>query len=345
MTRLVARFITQVGLRLAFHLPRRRALLIGIQSGIHVRRSDSSKTEKELCATLKGPSDDVSALKALLVIQGYNPSDIVCLTDDPDIEERLQPTYANIMRELDSFTVDQEPGDIFFFGYAGHSSRKPRVGYASTDLLDTYIIPADGEGCLKDKPDYSKVIFAQVLKQKLVKTLHAGSRLIAVLDTCHSASLLDLPHCKCNRIASWRALLRRCVRWSRELFEDDNLELLSHGPVLPRSGSCISSKLSDQLQKLRRCSGYCPRPWTPVIPVLCISACKDSQVVYEDLEGKSLARTFVDVLHEHPRPSLAQLMRACNQKSQDIGSEPDCTPWHPQLSSLAPLNMRAPLAL
>ncbi|KAJ6532971.1 peptidase C14, caspase domain-containing protein [Mycena capillaripes] len=349
MANLIPRFIAQVGLLLALHVPRRRALLIGIKSAVHVKRSNTSDTEISVCTALMGPFDDVDALKTLLVTRGYKPADIVTLKDDRDADASLQPTHANIMRELDNLTADQKPGDIFFFSYSGHSYyKKLEAGIVPTDPLDTYIIPSDGGACLNAIPDYSKVISAQL---KLVQSLLLGSRLIAVLDTCHSASLLNLPHSKCNRIASWRSLLRRSVRWTRELFQDDNIAVSSHDPILPRRGSCISSVLSDQLKKFQRCSGYCLRPWTPIIPVLCISACKDLQTVYEDSDGTSLTRTFIDVLYDYPRPSLAQLMRACSRKSQDVASKAakfaietqdpsaNCTPWHPQLSSLAPLSL------
>ncbi|KAJ7136839.1 peptidase C14, caspase domain-containing protein [Mycena epipterygia] len=297
---LIGRFIAQVGLRLAFHIPRRRALLIGIRSGLHRKRSDTSETEASgtSAVTLYGPHDDVNALKALLILHGYKAADVVVLMDDPAVEVDFQPTYANIMRELDNFMVDQGTGDIFFFGYSGHSYHKKHAAGIAPTSSDKFIIPSDAGDCINSPPDYSKVIVAQVLKDKLVKRLIPGSRLIAVLDTCHSASLLDLKHCKCNRIGSWKSLLRRSVRWTRELFQAENVYTPSHGPVLPRSGTGISSMLSDRLkEQLEYCSGYCPRPWTPgPIPILCISACKDSQVAYEDTEGKSLMRTFINVL-------------------------------------------------
>ncbi|KAJ7658796.1 hypothetical protein DFH06DRAFT_443422 [Mycena polygramma] len=81
-----------VGLRLAFH-----ALC---SSGFNLGSISS--------ATLK-PLDAVSALKTLLQVV-TEASDIICLMDDPSIEECLQPTYAImiIMRELDGFTFGQE---------------------------------------------------------------------------------------------------------------------------------------------------------------------------------------------------------------------------------------------
>ncbi|KAJ7158969.1 hypothetical protein C8R43DRAFT_948328 [Mycena crocata] len=84
---------------------------------------------------------------------------------------------------------------------------------------------------------------------------------------------------------------------------------------------------------LQYCSGYCPRSWTPgVTPVLCISACKDSQSAYEDKDGKSLTGAFVNLLNVNPQPSLAELMHACSEKSLSIAGEMCCSPWHPQVS-------------
>ncbi|KAJ7189910.1 caspase domain-containing protein [Mycena pura] len=378
-THYVGRFITQrwitsiipsdqIGLGLAFHAPRRRALLIGIRGGIHVNRSDTAASATS-AVSLSGPHDDVNALKRLLECKfisssrgfvchlvrlsasGYSPSDIVTLIDSPEAESGLLPTYDNIMRELENLMLNQKPGDVFFFGYSGHSHyRKQSERTAQLEThSDTYIIPLDPKDCLNSKPDYSKVIWGHVLKQKLVAPLMSGSRLTAILDTCHSASLLALEHCKCNRIGTWKSRMRRSIRWARELFQETvKIEAHSHDRFISRSGSSCTSAILASSEQLVNCSGYCLRPWTPgLIPVLCISACKDSQIAYEDTEGKSaLTRIIVDVLNETPHPSLRMLMRACNQHSQllaqEILKQDDvdncCTPWHPQ-------NMRAPFSL
>ncbi|KAJ6612338.1 caspase domain-containing protein [Mycena sp. CBHHK59/15] len=169
-------------------LPRRRALLIGIRSGTtRIQRSNTSQTDIST-ETLLGPHDDVNSLKKLLSDFGYE--DPVVLMDDPDMGPSLQPTYANIMRELSRFLAGQKPGDKFFFGYAGHSSQKKNLDGTEKDGLDEFIIPSDASDFKNG--DYSRVILDDVLKEKLVVPLLAGSQLVAVLDTCHSATLFGI---------------------------------------------------------------------------------------------------------------------------------------------------------
>ncbi|KAJ6611994.1 peptidase C14, caspase domain-containing protein [Mycena sp. CBHHK59/15] len=232
----------------------------------------------------------------------------------------LQPTYANIMRELSRFLAGQKPGDKFFFGYAGHSSQKKNLDGTEKDGLDEFIIPSDASDFKNG--DYSRVILDDVLKEKLVVPLLAGSQLVAVLDTCHSATLFDLEHDKCNRVGSWHSLVRRTVRRARETLHtltDKAEPTLDSATPLRSSSKLSASSIKQNLKEnIKFCSGYCCRPWTPApicTPVLCISACKDSQLVWE-ADGESLTRTFVDVLTENPKPTLAHLMRVCNLKSR-----------------------------
>ncbi|KAJ7673243.1 hypothetical protein DFH06DRAFT_1123968 [Mycena polygramma] len=257
-------------------------------------------------------------------------SDIICLMDNPSIEECLQPTYAImiIMRELDGFTFDQEGTYSSPAVHAGHSyHRERRVGIASTDSLDTYIIPTEGNGSLKDIPDYSKIIFAQ------------ASRTLLTFSAC------VLPETS--------GVERKLVK---TLPSDSSPGHLPFG---------LTFGASQRPRDSRVIPGGRPRTflaWTrsPSLWVLHILKAQRLTAKASALLGlKSSTLDTRDPCVEHPRPSLAQLMRACNQESQDMGSEPDCTPWYPQLLSLAllvkldfpspifasPQNMRAPLAL
>ncbi|KAJ7255765.1 caspase domain-containing protein [Mycena rebaudengoi] len=316
-----------------------------------MQQSDTSETVASDISTtdrLTGPHDDAKCFKSLLIKLGYKEGDIVVLIDDPDAGPEFQPTYTNIMRELDRFMSGQKPGDKFVFGYAGHCYQKPNIDGTEYDGLDEFIIPSDASNFMKDNPDYSQVILDDVLKQKLIEPLLPGSQLIAVLDTCHSATLLDLEHDKCNRSGSLSSLARRSFRRIRESFQADNVEFNAESVI---GCSKVATKPRPNF-----CSGYCCRPWIPSpmrVPVLCFSACKDSQEVFEDPEGKSLMRTFVDVLSRNPAPTLAELMTACSSKSlatlRDLRKEAKGVgkflPWRPQLSSLQPLHLQARLSL
>ncbi|KAJ7853686.1 hypothetical protein B0H14DRAFT_3653668 [Mycena olivaceomarginata] len=118
--------------------------------------------------------------KALLIGIGptktYSKENITVMLDKPG---ELQPTQKNI---------GAAPGDHFFFYYAGHSVQ----------------IPEDCRPEERTKLDGMDEVHRQELKRLLVNPLPAEASLMAVLDTCHSASLLDLDHNACN--AKWSCL-------------------------------------------------------------------------------------------------------------------------------------------
>ncbi|KDQ23644.1 hypothetical protein PLEOSDRAFT_171103 [Pleurotus ostreatus PC15] len=138
--------------------PRKRALLIGIE---YIR-----STNPEL-GRLTGPAKETEKLASLLRSQyGYYPEDIITLTDK-DKNFLRQPTRENILREIDDLVADVEPGDRILFHYG-----------TEEDNLDEAIEALDGP------------ILDDILKERLVDPLPAGSTLVAILDTCHSETLL-----------------------------------------------------------------------------------------------------------------------------------------------------------
>ncbi|KAF8258284.1 caspase domain-containing protein [Lactarius quietus] len=153
---------------------RRRALLIGIAY------------HGELLNTHK----DVDRYRdVLLGTYGYRPEDVVILKDDPALPAHLQPTRENILRELRHLVADAAPGDRFTFLYSGHSNQQRSKGLNEEDFKDEYLITIDDE-----------IVVDNELNDILVKPLPAGCSLYALLDTCHSGALLDLPHSHCNSV-------------------------------------------------------------------------------------------------------------------------------------------------
>ncbi|KAF7302605.1 Metacaspase type II [Mycena chlorophos] len=160
--------------------PRQRALLIGIRGCPGPGFSE-----------LEGAHNDVLAMKELLVdLYGYKDADITILLDDED-ERHLAPTRVNILKAIHELVEDAQSGDRFYFHYSGHSMQVPNESNTEEDHMDECLVPQDGQDAR---------IVDDELHRALVAQLPQGSHLVAVLDTCHSGSLLDLKHYRCNRV-------------------------------------------------------------------------------------------------------------------------------------------------
>ncbi|KAL0574367.1 hypothetical protein V5O48_007590 [Marasmius crinis-equi] len=165
--------------------PKKKALLIGVE---YITLGENA---------LKGPHKDVAAMKKLLVEKyQYDPKDIVTLVDTKDVKSQKQPTHDNMMTEMQNLVHGAAAGDRFFFHYSGHAIQVPNQDNKEEDGMDECIVPCDSNG----SPYDANLIKDDVLRKILVDTLPTGSRLVAIFDSCHSASLLDLKHFRCNRV-------------------------------------------------------------------------------------------------------------------------------------------------
>ncbi|KAJ6514322.1 caspase domain-containing protein [Mycena vitilis] len=314
---------------------------------------------------LEGPHEDIISFRELLKDRfGFQDHDIIVMLDDG---MGTQPTEANIMATLKTFLAGQSAGDLFVFVYAGHAKQRVCLDGSERDGFDEAIIACDeDEKTILDNASLVPIIVAmacidflsvQVLHDHLVKPLATGSRLVAFFDTCSSETLLDLDHHVCNRPGRFR----RAVRRLREL-----------------TGIPSGKLFVKQAAGPRFCSGYCPRTPSDLKPdVICFSACKDSQRVFEG-KGDSMLRTVIDVLNEEPNPTLKMLRHKLNKSARHIyrrakrsnegeslmkqnhtegeqGSRADdesdletlceVRKWAPQISSTVPLRMDRRLTL
>ncbi|KAJ7237996.1 caspase domain-containing protein [Mycena rebaudengoi] len=167
----------------------KKALLIGVGSEL-----------SEDYPALRGAHKDVLAMKDLLIAYyGYHPDNINVLMDD-GIADHRQPTRLDILAAIAALVKDAKSKDEIFFHYSGHSTQIPNLDGSEEDGMDECLLLLDGEMIVDDE-----------LKAALVAPLPVDSRLITVLDTCHSGSLLDLKHSKCNRVfIPWKYRGRRC---------------------------------------------------------------------------------------------------------------------------------------
>ncbi|KAF9460212.1 caspase domain-containing protein [Collybia nuda] len=165
--------------------PKKKALLVGIQY------EEDADGDEEGANVLRGPHRDVAEMRELLIeCYEYAPGDIVVLIDR-DEPEQMQPTRANMLREIKKLVQDAGTGDHFFFHYAGHTVQIENKNNSEEDGMDECLIPSDGENYM---------ITDNELRRHLVDSLPIGANLVAIFDSCHSASLLDLEHFRCNRV-------------------------------------------------------------------------------------------------------------------------------------------------
>ncbi|KAH8994283.1 caspase domain-containing protein [Lactarius akahatsu] len=162
---------------------KRRALLVGISY---------AWSQSDAWWPLENPHADVDLFWSLLVgAYGYSPEDITVLKDGPNIPDLLQPTRANMIRELERLVSGAASGDKFTFFYSGHSDQQK-----SRDGLD---VEEDGQDEVIVTSDLGRIVDNE-LNDILVKPLPAGCFLLSVFDTCHSGTMLDLPHHHCNGV-------------------------------------------------------------------------------------------------------------------------------------------------
>ncbi|KAH6908461.1 caspase domain-containing protein [Coprinopsis sp. MPI-PUGE-AT-0042] len=294
------------------------ALDIGIKSpptgqrALLIAMNYSSTLWAKTPHALLQPQHDVQLMKEyLLKSAGWSESEITVLTDARKTAPQLLPTHANIMREIKAL-ADSNCQNAFFL-YTGHSDQRPQPkqstqpqeaprsapGRRVVEKFDQYIIPIDAIiGPELQDVDPDLIILDDVLHECLISTRPARSTFLAVLDTCHSATLFDLKHHRCNRIRTVTSLFRRAVR---------KVVVEPLWTVFGKAAGGVVNMNSFNVSHF--CNGLCPRRKTPICPIaVTISACKDRQQVYEN--GRSLTETIVELLRSKPTACLRDVIDA-----------------------------------
>ncbi|TDL25334.1 hypothetical protein BD410DRAFT_785255 [Rickenella mellea] len=167
------------------YIPKKKALLIG---AIY-KKPDQKEGE------LKGPHKDIRIMKELLMKSyGYEEANITILLDDGKEKE---PTRANILQAMVELVKDARPGDKFVFHFSGHGTQVKRLkdDNAEEDGYDEAIVPIDS-----DHETRETLILDDQMNDILVKGLPIGCCLVAIYDSCHSGTALDVKHYDCNKV-------------------------------------------------------------------------------------------------------------------------------------------------
>ncbi|THU97833.1 peptidase C14 [Dendrothele bispora CBS 962.96] len=355
---------------------KRYALLIGVsyetsETGPSTSNEISPQRSLKRSTTeiLKGSHNDVRAVRKLLTeVFGYREEDIILMTDEPSTDLTLVPTRTNIIDQLQNFIHPDEPNARYFFLYAGHSRQLPCEDDTEEDGLNECIVPSDAfdifiltDRELEDMGNAAaadKLIVDDILHKYLVHPIKQSktSRLTAVFDTCHSGTLLDLDHYRCNRYARrFTAIKRRVHRRFNELlahlrrFQPPVLREVAH------DAHHIASVYPKRV-KHKFCKGNdCLRP-RGQSSVICISACKDREITLEETMGQGnglLTLAFTEALRKDHNPKLKHLMRCISSEvDKHVKKAKKSSSWqdlesvyaqNPQFSSDIPADMSLPL--
>ncbi|CAI9786191.1 unnamed protein product [Fraxinus pennsylvanica] len=132
---------------------------------------------------LRGVVNDVYSMRDFLVNQFNFPRDSILMLSEED--SHMPPTKKNIEDGFKWLTRDLRFGDSLVFYYSGHGLRQPDFNNDEKDGFDETICPVDfkTEGMIVDN----------YINEAIVRPLMQGVTLHAIIDSCHSGTMLDLP--------------------------------------------------------------------------------------------------------------------------------------------------------
>ena len=150
---------------------KRKALFIGINY-------------KGQSGELRGCINDVYNIRDFLKSK-YRIDEEIILTDDTSDPKNL-PTRANILAGFKWLRSGANAGDSLILHYSGHGGSVKDLDGDEEDGFDETLIPLDN--------DSAGHIVDDEVHDVLVRGLPRGVRLTAIMDCCHSESILDLPY-------------------------------------------------------------------------------------------------------------------------------------------------------
>ncbi|KAL2460931.1 Metacaspase-1 [Abeliophyllum distichum] len=141
---------------------------------------------------LKGCLNDANCMKYLLINKFQFPESSIIMLTEAETDPYKIPNKQNMRMALYWLVQGCEPGDSLVFHYSGHGSRQRNYNGDEIDGYDETLCPLDFET--------QGMIVDDEINASIVRPLPHGVKLHAIIDACHSGTVLDLPFlCRMDR--------------------------------------------------------------------------------------------------------------------------------------------------
>ncbi|CAI9091946.1 OLC1v1027071C4 [Oldenlandia corymbosa var. corymbosa] len=174
---------------------RKRAVICGI----------SYKNSKQ---ELKGCINDAKCMKFMLINRFKFPADSILMLTEEETDPFRIPTKHNIRMAMYWLVQGVQPGDSLVFHFSGHGSQQKNYNGDEIDGYDETLCPLDFES--------QGMIVDDEINATIVRPLPRGAKLHAIIDACHSGTVLDLPYlCRMDRTGryTWEDHRPRSGAW------------------------------------------------------------------------------------------------------------------------------------
>jgi hypothetical protein len=195
------------------------------------------------------------------------------------------------MRALRWLVDGTSAGDSLVFHFSGHGVQKLDRDGDEADGYDEALCPVDFE----DPRGGGGVILDDEINATIVRPLGKGVKLHAIVDTCHSGTILDLPYlCRLSRTGYWQ--------WENQ--QTTRLSSSSGGGGETATSKCTSGGLA-----------------------ISISGCGDSQTSQDTTAFSGSASTgamtysFIKAVESEPGTTYGRLLTAMRATIRDNGGE------------------------
>ncbi|CAN1272169.1 AMC1 [Linum perenne] len=140
---------------------------------------------------LKGCINDAKCMRHLLINKFHFPPDSILMLTEEETDPYRIPTKHNMRMALYWLVQGCQPGDSLLFHYSGHGSRQRNYNGDEVDGYDETLCPLDFET--------QGMIVDDEINATIVRPLPHGVKLHAIIDACHSGTVLDLSYlCRMN---------------------------------------------------------------------------------------------------------------------------------------------------